>query len=185
MCDFGDGGAVEFDEDAVAAQAFSVNSARDEFLAGAGLAIDEHAAVGGRHEANLLAQRLDRHAFTGEHSANAELALEFEVLVAKAAGFDGILEDDQGAIERERLFEKVVCAELGGFDGGFDGAVAGDDDDFGPLFRSECMNVGENVEAVAIGEPDIEQDDVVGRVLDEHQGFGRGGRGGNAVSLFA
>ena len=55
----GNGGAVELDEDAVAAQALGVNGAGDEFLAGARFAVDEDAAVGGRHEANLLAQRLD------------------------------------------------------------------------------------------------------------------------------
>ena len=63
----GDGGAVQLDEDAVAAQALGMNGARDEFLAGAGFAVDEHAAVGRRHEANLLAQRLDGNAFAGEH----------------------------------------------------------------------------------------------------------------------
>ena len=96
---FGNGGAVELDEDAIAAQAFRVDGARDELLAGAGFAIDEDAAVGGRHEPDLLAQRLDRHAFAGEHGTDAELALEFEILIAQAARFDGVLEDDERAIE--------------------------------------------------------------------------------------
>ena len=53
----GDGRAVQLDEDAVAAQALRVDGARDELLAGAGFAIDQHAAIGGRHELDLLAQR--------------------------------------------------------------------------------------------------------------------------------
>ena len=179
---FGNGGAVELDEDAIAAQALGVDGAGDEFLAGARFAVDEHAAVGGRHEPDLLAQRFDRHAVAGEDRADAELALEFEILVAQAARFDGVLEDDEGAVERERLFEKVVCAELGGFDRGFDGAVAADDDDFRTLLGVELAHVRKHVEAVAIGQPDVEQHDVVGRVLDEHQGFGRGGGGGHARS---
>ena len=60
---FGDGGAVEFDEDAFAAIPFCVDGAGDEFLAGAGLAIDEDAAIGGSHEANLLAQGFERERF--------------------------------------------------------------------------------------------------------------------------
>ena len=89
---FGDGGAVELDKDAIAAKAFGVNGAGDEFLAGAGFAVDEHAAVGGGHQANLLAKRFEGHAFAGEHGAHTELALELLILGAEAAGFDGVLE---------------------------------------------------------------------------------------------
>src|SRR5579863_2193719 len=96
---FRDGGAVEFDKDTIAAKALGVNGARDEFLAGAGFAVDEHTAVGGGHEANLLAQCLNRDALASKDSAHAELALEFQVLIAKAPGFDGILENDEGAIQ--------------------------------------------------------------------------------------
>ena len=63
----GDGGAVELDEDAIAAQALGVHGAGDEFLAGAGFAVDEHAAVGGGHELDLLAEGLDGDALAGEH----------------------------------------------------------------------------------------------------------------------
>ena len=49
----------------------------------------------------------------------------------------------------------------------------------------ERVDVGEDVEAVAIGQPDVEQNDVVGRVLDEHQGFSGGGGGGHAIAFFA
>ena len=185
MCVFRDGGAVELDENAVAAQAFGMDGAGDEFLAGARLAVDEDAAVGGRHEANLLAQRLEGHAFAGEHGGHAELALELLVFGAQAARFDGVLDDDEGAIEGERLLEKVVGAELGGLDGGLDGAVAADDDDLRPGLGGELANVGEHFESVAIGEPDVEQDHVVGRVLKQHQRLGRGGGAGDAVALFA
>ena len=93
---------------------------------------------------------------------NAELADELLVVVAELVRVDGVLEDDEGAVERERLFEEVVGAELGGADGGFDGPVAGDDDDFGAGARSRMLaDVAEGVEAVAVGEPDVEQDGVV------------------------
>ena len=55
----------------------------------------------------------------------------------------------------------------------------------GRFSRSERMNVGEHVEAVAIGEPDVEENDVVGRVLNEHESLSSSGGSGHAVSLFA
>ena len=55
---FGNGRAVQFDKDAIAAQALGMNGARDQFLAGARFAVDQHAAIGRRHEPNLLPQRL-------------------------------------------------------------------------------------------------------------------------------
>jgi hypothetical protein len=62
----GDGGAVELDEDAVLAQALGVHGAADQLLAGAGFAVDQHAAVGRRHQLDLLAQRLHGHAVAGD-----------------------------------------------------------------------------------------------------------------------
>src|SRR5579859_6654215 len=96
---FRDGGAVELDEDAVAAQALGVNGAGDEFLAGAGFAVDEDAAVGWRHQLDLLAKCFERHTFAGEDGGDAELALELLVFRAETAGLDGILDDNEGAIE--------------------------------------------------------------------------------------
>ena len=55
----GDGGAVQLNKDAVAAQALGMDGAGDELLASAGLAEDEHAAVGRGHQFNLLAKSLD------------------------------------------------------------------------------------------------------------------------------
>ena len=63
---FGDGGAVELDEDAVAAQGLGVHGAGDEFFAGAGFAEDEDAAVGGGHELDLLAEGFDGDGLAGD-----------------------------------------------------------------------------------------------------------------------
>ncbi len=129
----GDGGAVEFDEDAVFAEGFGVHGAADEFFAGAGFAVDEDAAVGGGHELDLLAEGLHGDALAGDAGLRGELSGELLVVLAHLAGLHGVLEDDEGAVEGERLFEEVVGAELGGAHGGFDGAVAADDDDFGDV----------------------------------------------------
>src|SRR6185437_15538984 len=116
----------------VAAETLRVDGAGDQLLASARFAVDENAPVRRSHEANLLAKRLDRDAFAGEHGIDTELTLKFQVLCAQAPRLHRVFEHDERAVERERLFEKVVSAELGGFDGGFNGAVAADDDDFGP-----------------------------------------------------
>ena len=55
----------------------------------------------------------------------------------------------------------------------------------GRVSGASCVDIGENFEAIAVGEPDVEQDDVVGCVLDEHEGLGRGGSAGDAVAFFA
>ena len=99
------------------------------------------------------------------------------------AGLHRVLEDDEGAVEGERLFEEVVGAELGGAHGGLDGAVAGDDDDLGRTGRPHPADLGEDVEAVAVGQPDVEQDDIVDGVAKELQGLGGGGCGGDDVGL--
>ena len=54
----GDGGAVEFDERAILAQAFRVHGAADELFACTGFAVDQDAAVGRSHQLDLLAQGL-------------------------------------------------------------------------------------------------------------------------------
>ena len=187
---FGDGGAVELDEDAVAAQGLGVHGASDEFFAGAGFAEDEHAAVGGGHELDLLAESFDGDGLAGD-GAFGELARELLVIFAEVMGLDGVAKDEQGAVHGERLFEEVVGAELGGADGGFDGAVAGDHDDFGStgagcgVARLVAADGGEDIQTVAVGEPDVEEDGLVVGVAEEFKGFGGGAGGRDGVVLFA
>ena len=194
---FGDGGAVELDEDAVAAQGLGVHGAGDELLAGAGFAVDEDAAVGGGHELDLLAESFDGDGLAGD-GAFGELAGELLVVFAQAMGLDGIAQDEQGAVDGERFFEEVVGAELGGADGGFDGGMAGDHDDFGGtrarrgVVGEVAADGGEDVEpvgfsasAVWVGEPDVEEDGLVVGVAEELESFGGGAGGGDGVVLFA
>ena len=185
---FGDGGAVEFDKDAIAAERFGMDGAGDEFFAGAGLAEDEYAAVGRRHEFDLLAQGFEGDGLAGE-GAFGELAGELLVVFAELVRLDGVAQHEQCAVERERLFEEVVGAELGGADGGFDGAVAGDHDDFGRAGAGRCglspRMFGEDVEAVAVGQPDVEEHGLVVSVAQKLEGFGRGAGGGDDVVFLA
>ena len=63
---FGNRRAVHFDEGLAGARAGGVNRVRDQFLAGAALAENQHAAVGGGHQRQLLAQRFHRHALADD-----------------------------------------------------------------------------------------------------------------------
>jgi hypothetical protein len=96
---FRDGGAVELDEDAVAAEGFGVHGAGDEFFAGAGLAEDEDPTVGGGHELDLLAEGFHGHGLAGDGAFDGELAGELLVVFAELVALDGVAEDEEGAVE--------------------------------------------------------------------------------------
>ena len=171
----GNGGAVQLHENAVAAQALGVNGARNQFLARSRFAVDEHAAVGRRHQPDLLPQRLHRHALAGQHRADAELALELQVLRAQPPRLHGVLHHDQRAVQRERLLQKVVSAQLGGLHRGFNGAVAADDHHFRPRFRRQpCESPASTSSPSRSGSQMSSKHHVVGRVLEQDHRLGRG-----------
>src|SRR5207237_6197324 len=94
--------------------------------------IDENTSVGGGHQLDLLAQRLHRNGVSSYRSLR-ELTGELLVVLAHLAGLHRVLENDESALERERLFEKVVGAEFCGAHCRFDRPVATDDDDLGDV----------------------------------------------------
>src|SRR5215469_10627643 len=181
---FGDGGTVQLNEYAVTAETLGVDGASYELFAGTGLAINQHTAVRRRHQADLLAKRFDGDALAGQRCSETELPLEFQVLVAQASSLDRIFQDNQGSIERKWLFKKVIRPELGCLDRGLDSAVAGDDDNFRTLLGCERVNIGKDIEPIAVGEPDIEKDYIVGRIFDEYERFTCRGRRGHGVAFF-
>jgi hypothetical protein len=63
--------------------------------------------------------------------------------------------------------------------------VAADDDHLGQVRGVHLADVCERVESVAVGQPDVQQNDVVRRVGEQGEGFCRGCGGGNEVALFA
>ena len=68
-------------------------------------------------------------------SAGDDLPLELAVLGAQPPRLGGVLHHDQGLFERQRLFQKVVGAQLGGPHRGLDRAVAGDHHDLGTVLQ--------------------------------------------------
>ena len=89
---FGNRGAVHFDKHLVLAQALRMDGMGHQFFPRARLAINQHPAVGRRHEQNLLAQCFHRNALPYDHAARSELLFEFAVFLLHLPGIDGILD---------------------------------------------------------------------------------------------
>ncbi len=83
----------------------------------------------------------------------------------------------------ERLDEIVERAALHRLDRGVGGAVRGDEDD--RPFRVERVNVVEQVEAGAIGELDVEHDNVGVVLANRFESLGRRRRGEDGHPLLA
>ena len=80
----GDRRAIHLDEGAVASPAQVVDGARDEFLAGARLALDQHGGIGGGHGLHLAEDALERRAFADdllEVVLGADFLFEVELLL--------------------------------------------------------------------------------------------------------
>ena len=160
----GDRAAVDRHEPLRAARAVVVNGARDELLAGAGLAGDENRAAGLRHGLEQLEQ-LPHHLALADDALEAvpllELLAQVGVLGAQPALLERRVDDVQQFVELERLLDEVARAALDGLDGVLHRAEAGDDDadDVG-IERARLVEHRRAVGAAA--EPQVGDDDVEG-----------------------
>src|SRR5690348_13408266 len=154
---FRDGGTIHFNEGPLAAEAGGVQRVSHEFFAGAAFTVDEHAAVGGCCDGNLLAQRFHWHAVPDDLIAMAKLAAEQLVFVLKLPLLHGIAHQDHDLLERQRLLYKVESAKLRGTHGSLDRAVTRDHDD-GWSARNR-LKPAESFEPVNSGKPNVEKDD--------------------------
>ncbi len=92
------------------APAVRVQRARDQLLAGAVLAEDEHAAVGRRRQRDLLAQLAHHRALAHHHVAAIDLGPQVAVLGLEHPLAQGVADDQHGLVERERLLDEVEGA---------------------------------------------------------------------------
>ncbi len=114
----GDGRGVERDEALVGARAVVVNRPRDQFLAGARLALDQHGAVHRRDQFERREDVLHRRALADdrvEAEAVAQLRPQFGVLLAQAAAFElRRRARATSCVDLERLDQEVDRAALDG-----------------------------------------------------------------------
>src|SRR2546427_744980 len=81
---FGDRGTVDLDEGTLVTSGLDMDSPGDELLAAAVLAVDQHAAVGGRRCRDLIAERADRRALADDLGPLLEARAERRVLPLEA-----------------------------------------------------------------------------------------------------
>ncbi len=151
----------------------------NQLLAGAAFAADEN---GGARRCDLRNQIEQREHFValaddvGEVVALLERALELNIFFAQAAAFDGLRDLQEQLVVRPRLGDVVLCAALERGASHVDRAVRGDQND-----RKRGIAVSdfaEHVETVAVGQTDVEQEEIERVVLKLSQalaaGFGAG-----------
>ena len=165
--------AVDRDEGALGARAERVERAREQLLARAALALEQHRRVGRRRsiqrdrdlfELRIVADDLRRAA------ASRELLFEDQILGHHAPLDERTLDEQQQMIGIHRLGQKIERAFFHRRHGVLDAAECGHDDD-GQL-GVELLGCAQDAEAVAFGQPKVGQDD--GRTSGAQRGFGFG-----------
>ena len=141
-----------------------VDRARDELLAGAVLAIDEHPSVGGRGHRHLLAELRHHIALPHHRQAPVHVGAQRAVLRLEPALTHGVADHEDGLLERERLLDEVERAELDRLHRRLDVAVAGDHHD--RRIDATLAQARQRCQSVHARQPDVEHDDVVGRAHD-------------------
>ena len=142
-----------------------MNRARDQLLAGAVLAEDQHAAVGRRRQRHLLAQVIHRRALAHHRVLllAIDLGAQHAVLGFEIALAQRVADHQHRLLERQRLLDEVERAHLDRAHRGLDVAVAGNDHDLRiDLPLAQPLQRGQAVEA---RQPDVEHDDVVGGAI--------------------
>ena len=158
-----------------------MDGARDQLLAAAVRAADEHAARGRGGGGDLLAEPADRRALPDDLGALGEALAQDGVLAREPRVLERPRDGEQHLFERERLLDEVVRAELGGLHGGLDRAVPGDhhDDRVGP----DALELGERLEPVHALHPDVEDGEVWRLVGDDPERVRTAADSGDAVPL--
>ena len=173
----GDRRAVDLDERHVALRAAVVNGARDELLAGAGLAGDEHRALGIGDALGPADDLLHRPAAADDAvvvELFVALAAQVAVLGAQPLVIERAADDDQQLVDLERLLQVVERAELHRLDRALDRGVRGHHQDLGPLALGRRADVlADQVEAAQLRH-DVVDDEEVERPLGQQPLASRG-----------
>ena len=127
---FGNRGAVDRDVGRVAARAQPVDRLRDQLLARAGLAADQHGRVGRRRLLDDVVD-LPHLGAVADHRAEgallAQLAAQHLDLAQRLVPLDDLRQQDPQPLEIDRLGQVVVGAFLDRLHGGLDRALGGQD----------------------------------------------------------
>ena len=160
---FGNGGAVDADVMRLAPQAQAVQRARDQFLAGAAFAENEHPRVGGGNGLNQFPQFAHFRRFADDlveaenfAGARAQRGIFPQELMAFGAARDRV----EQFLRRERFGEIINRAGLDGFDGELGRRVGGEHEH--RQFRPLLADFGQKIVAAHAAQA---------RVGDDHEKF--------------
>ena len=154
--------AVDLDQRPAGEARVAVQHRRDQFLAGAGFAGDQHGRVGARDPPDRLVDLLHRRALADDQLARIALAepgRQFQHLIAQTLVLEEALDRQQNLVQVERLGDVVVRSELHRLDRGRRAAVAGDDDHW-QVNRSSRPSLTQHVEPAQPGHPDVHHDQI-------------------------
>ena len=180
----GQRGAVDHDERPVGARARIVDGAREELLAGAGLALDQHGRVEGGHTRDLLVElhhpgRLADQVL--EPVGRAQLPPVVEVLAGQAPRLERAAHDHCDLLHPERLGQVVVRAGAHRLDGRLDAGERREDHHREP--RLGGAQALEDRETVEIGHAEIDERKVEGLALRQSQARLAAGDQAHAIPL--
>jgi hypothetical protein len=139
----------------------AVDGARDQFLADAALAADQHRRIGSRDAPDELQKVADLRGGADEVVAGLQpvhIALERDVATLETLPLHRLLEDRLELAELAGLGEEVLRALLHGADRLLHRAVGGEHDHRGR--GGQFLDLAQQVDAAAVGQPHIEQHDV-------------------------
>jgi len=170
---FGDGRAVYLHKGHGAAGTAGVKRARHKFFARAAFTVNQHTAIGGSRECDLLPQGLHGNAAAEDLVFLFELGAEAAIFVFEARVIERIARGENHFAERQRLFDEIEGSKLCGADGGFDIAVAGNHDDQRSVIAG--LNLGERFDPVNFFEPHVEQNEVKAAAINQFEALLAGG----------
>ncbi len=181
---FRDCGTVDRDKRAVRARTERMECPRKQFLARAALAFEEHRGVRCRgpmeRDRDLLQFRILADDL-GRATARRELLLEENVLGRHAPLRERTLHHQQQMIGIDRLGEKVERAVLDGLDGVLNRAVRRHHHN--RELGIQLFGGPQDAEAVALGKPQVRQNDPRARRSQDTDGFGLVARFDHAVAV--
>src|SRR5436190_2627678 len=125
----GNGGAIHLHEPLAAAQTVAVDRPRDELLADAALALNQHRRVGGRRAADRRHDVLEPGAVADHLMPDFDRLLERPVLVAQLPLVEGVAQRDEHLFGRERLLDEIERPLVRRLERRARRAVPRDDDD--------------------------------------------------------
>ena len=151
-----------------------MDRARDQLLADAALAENQHRRVGRRRAPHLVHDLRQRRAVADQLVPRLERRPQLTVLAPQRAELDAFAHGIEHVVLRERLLDEAERAEPAGLERGRRGAVRRDHHDRQRLVGA--AQPAQHLEAVDAGHLDVEEHEVGRLALGDREAFRAGRR---------